>query len=75
MAYALRDLGKDVRVVLRDPSPPQFDTFPGVHTIIVTDHVDDPGDAVIVMECGDLSRPGIAGLDRGFVKAAAMRYF
>ena len=67
MAYALRQMGKDVRAVSRDPAPPQFETFPGVNDIIVTDRVDDPGDAVIVMECGDLSRPGIAGLDRGFV--------
>lgn len=67
MAYALRHLGKDVRVVNRDPSPPQFETCPGVEDIIVTDQVDDPGDAVIVMECGDLTRPGISGLDRGYV--------
>jgi phosphoesterase RecJ-like protein len=67
MAYALRDMGKDVRVVSRDPAPPQFESCPGVNDIIVTDRVDDPGDAVIVMECGDLSRPGIAGLERGYV--------
>ena len=30
MAYALRHLGKDVRVVSRDPVPPQFETCPGV---------------------------------------------
>ena len=67
MAYALRHLGKEVRVVSRDPAPPQFETCPGVDDIIVTDRVDDPGDAVIVMECGDLTRPGIGGLERGFV--------
>ena len=67
MAYALRQMGKEVRVVSRDPAPPQFETCPGVNDIVVTGRVDDPGDAVIVMECGDLSRPGIAGLDRGFV--------
>jgi phosphoesterase RecJ-like protein len=67
MAYALADLGREVRVVSRDPVPPQFAACPGVDRIIVTDHVDDPGDAVIVMECGDLSRPGIGGLDRGFI--------
>jgi phosphoesterase RecJ-like protein len=33
----------------------------------VTDHVDDPGDAVIVLECGDTQRTGIAGLDEGYV--------
>jgi phosphoesterase RecJ-like protein len=67
MAYALGDLGKEARIVSRDPVPPQFETCPGVDRIIVTDHVADPGDAVIVMECGELTRPGIAGLDRGFV--------
>jgi phosphoesterase RecJ-like protein len=67
MAYALRHLRKDVRVVSRDPVPPQFETCPGVGDVIVTDRVDDPGDAVIVMECGDLARPGISGLERGYV--------
>jgi phosphoesterase RecJ-like protein len=67
MAYALRQMGKEARVVSRDPAPPPFEAFPGVADIIVTGHVDDPGDAVIVMECGDLTRPGISGLDRGFV--------
>jgi phosphoesterase RecJ-like protein len=41
--------------------------FPGVDSIEVTDHVDDPGDAVIVLECGDTQRTGIAGLDEGYV--------
>jgi len=67
MAFALRHLGKDVRVVSRDPVPPQFETCPGVGDVIVTDRVDDPGDAVIFMECGDVTRPGISGLERGYV--------
>jgi phosphoesterase RecJ-like protein len=67
MAYALKHLGKDVRVVSRDAPPPPMMVFPGVPEIEVTDHVADPGDAVIVMECGDLARTGVAGLDRGFV--------
>jgi phosphoesterase RecJ-like protein len=67
MAYALRELGKDVRVVTSDlPAPPLLGQ-PGVTAIEVTSAVDDPGDAVIVMECGDLARTGVAGLDRGFV--------
>jgi phosphoesterase RecJ-like protein len=41
--------------------------FPGVRDIEVTTRVEDPGDAVIVMECGDLSRTGVEGLERGFV--------
>jgi phosphoesterase RecJ-like protein len=67
MAYALRHLGKDVRVVSRDVPPEPMLVFPGVPDIEVTSRVDDPGDAVVVMECGDLKRTGVDGLDGGFV--------
>ena len=67
MAYALRALGKDVRVVNRDDAPPPLTVFPGVGDIEIAPHVDDPGDAVIVMESGSLERTGVTGLDRGFV--------
>ncbi len=67
MAFALRQLGKEARVVFRDEAPPPLQVFPGIADIDVTASVDDPGDAVIVMESGDLARTGVAGLDRGFV--------
>jgi phosphoesterase RecJ-like protein len=67
MAFALQRLGKQVRVVSRDTVPPPMQSFPGVDSIEVTDHVDDPADAVIVLECGDAQRTGIAGLEKGFV--------
>ena len=67
MAYALRHLGKDVRVVSRDAPPPPMMAFPGVTEIEVTAHVDDPGEAAIIMECGDLARTGVSGLDEAFV--------
>jgi phosphoesterase RecJ-like protein len=67
MAYALRHLGKEVRVVSSDPPPPPLAPFPGVADIEVTTRVDDAGDAVIVMECGTLARTGVEGLERGYV--------
>lgn len=67
MAYALRALGKDVRVLSRDAPPPPLMVFPGVPAIEITSTIDDPADAVIVMECGDVKRPGIEGIERGFV--------
>ena len=67
MAHALKHLGKDVRVVSRDAAPPPLLVFPGVSEIEIVDRVDDPGDAVIVMESGDLLRTGVSGLERGFV--------
>jgi phosphoesterase RecJ-like protein len=67
MAFALRALGKEARVVSRDRPPAPLEVFPGVADIEVTAHVADPGDAVIVMESGDLKRTGVEGLERGFV--------
>jgi len=67
MAYALRALGKDVAVVNADPAPPPLMAFPGVPDIRIAPTVDDDFDAAIIMECGDLGRTGVAGLDRFFV--------
>jgi bifunctional oligoribonuclease and PAP phosphatase NrnA len=67
MAFALGQLGKDVRLVNRDAPPGPLRVFPGVSKIEVAERIEDPGDAVIVMECGDLSRTGVEGFERGFV--------
>jgi len=67
MAYALRALGKDVRVVNRDPAPPPLMAFAGVPDIEIASAVAGGFDAAIIMECGDLARTGVEGLDRGFV--------
>ncbi len=67
MAYALRALGKDVRVVNCDPALPALQTFPGVSEIEIADHVEGDYDAVIVMECSDLARTGVSGLERYFI--------
>jgi phosphoesterase RecJ-like protein len=67
MAYALRHLGKEVRIVDGDMPPTPLLVFPGVTDIEVMNAIDDTGDAVIVMECGDLKRTGVSGFDRGFV--------
>jgi phosphoesterase RecJ-like protein len=67
MTFALRRLGKQVRAVSRDPAPAPMQALPGVAGIEIMERIDDAGDAVLVMECGDLRRTGIEGLDRGFV--------
>ncbi len=67
MAYALRELGKEAHVVNFDPAPPPLMAFPGVPEIVLTADVPGDFDAAIVMECGDLARTGVAGLDRGFI--------
>jgi bifunctional oligoribonuclease and PAP phosphatase NrnA len=67
MAYALRDLGKQVELVNADPAPPQLMGFPGVADIRIAPAVEGGFDASIIMECSDLGRTGVTGLDRGFV--------
>ena len=67
MAYALRALGKDVEVVNQDAAPAPLMAFPGVPAIEVAERVDGEFDAAIIMECSDLTRTGVAGLDRYFV--------
>jgi bifunctional oligoribonuclease and PAP phosphatase NrnA len=64
MAYALRGLGKDVRLVNCDPAQPALLTFPGVSGIEIAKEVDGDYDLVLVMECSDLARTGLSGLDR-----------
>lgn len=69
-AYALRALGKQVTVVNADPAPPPLMQFPGVPDIQISARVQDepgPDAAAIIMECGDLARTGVAGLERFFV--------
>jgi bifunctional oligoribonuclease and PAP phosphatase NrnA len=62
LAFALKGLGKQVTVVNRDPAPAPLQSLPGVADIVIAERVDDPCDALFVMECGDLGRPGIDGL-------------
>ena len=67
MAFALRAMGKEANVVHSDPAPGPLMQFPGVRDIQVMPQVGNHYDAAIVMECGDLGRTGVAGLDRFFL--------
>ena len=67
MAFALDALGKQVRIVDSDPAPDHYQDFPGMDRIEIADRVSADVDAVIVMECSDLVRTGVAGLDGHFI--------
>src|SRR5947199_5258085 len=58
MAYALKEMGKDVAIVNADLAPPPLLQFPGVADIRIAPEVVGEFDAAIIMECGDLSRTG-----------------
>ncbi len=64
MALAFDHLGKTSRIINRDPAPPAYRDLPGVDRVEVVTAANGPCDALFVMECGDLSRPGVEGLAR-----------
>ncbi|MEX2270678.1 MAG: bifunctional oligoribonuclease/PAP phosphatase NrnA [Vicinamibacterales bacterium] len=66
MAFALDALGRQVRIVNADPAPAHFARHPGIDRIEVRSSVEGRYDGLIVMECGDLRRPGVAGLEPHF---------
>ena len=64
MALALKGLGKHATVVT-DAIPPAFlQPFPGVDTVRITPEITEAYDAALIMECSELSRTGVKGLDR-----------
>jgi phosphoesterase RecJ-like protein len=67
MAFALEALGKQVRIVNADSAPEHYQDFPGMDRIEIAGSASADVDAVIVMECSDLTRTGVAGLERAFL--------
>ena len=67
LAAALGALGKTVRIVNCDPPQPALLPFPGVAAIEIADRVEGHYDAVIAVECPDLSRTGVSGLEPNFI--------
>jgi len=63
MALALRAIGKDVTVVT-DAIPAVFlQPFPEVNSVRITPEITESYDAALIMECSELSRTGVKGLD------------
>src|SRR5919205_4216838 len=62
--WLLRALDKDVEVIMRDAVPHAYRKLPGAEDIRVTPDVDREYDGVFVIECSDVKRPGLAGLEK-----------
>jgi len=69
MAFALDALGKQSRIINADRAPEHYYEFPGLDRIEIVPDVpaDAVADAVIVMECGDLTRTGVRGFEGHYV--------
>lgn len=65
--WLLKALDKDVDVIMRDPVPHAYQQLPGACNVIVTPAVTNPYHAVFVIECSDITRPGLVDLEKQLV--------
>lgn len=65
--HMLLSLGKDVEVVLRDRVPPAYKILPGSEEVRIQADLSKEYDAVFLMECSDVERPGLSSLKNQFV--------
>ena len=66
LCWLLRSLGKHAEVIVHGDVPIAYRSLPGADEIRDIKVIDGDYDAVFVIECSDLSRPGIAGLETQF---------
>jgi phosphoesterase RecJ-like protein len=64
--WLLRSLGKDVEIIVRDPVPSSYLSLPGAKEIKQVSEITKRYDAVFVIECSGLERPGIKNLEDQF---------
>ena len=67
LLWLLNSLGKEVDVIVRDGIPNSYCELPGSDSIQVVERIEEEYDAIFVIECSDITRPGIAGIDEQFV--------
>ena len=65
--WLLKALDKDVDVIMRDPVPHAYQQLPGVENVRVVPAVDPSYHAVFVIECSDITRPGLIDLEKQLV--------
>jgi phosphoesterase RecJ-like protein len=66
LCWLLRSLGKSAEVITSDVIPHTYHYLPGADEIRRVSAIDRDYDAVFVIECSDLERPGIVGLRNTF---------
>lgn len=63
LAQALTQAGKAVRILHADPAPDIYRSLPGIDRIEVGTSPNEAFDVLIVLECNDLERTGVSGLE------------
>jgi bifunctional oligoribonuclease and PAP phosphatase NrnA len=66
LCWLLKSLGKSAEVIVRGDIPPSYRSLPGASEIRDVERLDGEYDAIFIIECSDLERPGIEGLEDQF---------
>jgi bifunctional oligoribonuclease and PAP phosphatase NrnA len=66
LCWLLKSLGKNAEVLVNGAVPPAYRSLPGADQIIDAREVNGHYDAIFVIECSDIGRPGIEGLENAF---------
>lgn len=66
LCWLLQSLGKSAEVIVHGEVPIAYRSLPGADKIRDINTIDGDYDAVFVIECSDLERPGINGLENEF---------
>lgn len=66
LCWLLRSLGKNAEVIVRDQIPVAYEELPGANEIRTISEIDKSYDAVFIIECSDINRPGINKLAEQF---------
>ncbi|MBL8167192.1 MAG: bifunctional oligoribonuclease/PAP phosphatase NrnA [Acidobacteria bacterium] len=67
LCWILRGLKKDAEVIMCDHVPHAYRKLPGAEDVRVVKDIDRSYDAVFVIECSDVDRPGLPSLKDQFV--------
>jgi phosphoesterase RecJ-like protein len=66
LCWLLRSLGKHAEVIIHGEVPIAYRSLPGAGDIRDLKTIDRDYDAIFIIECSDLGRPGIAGLENQY---------
>jgi phosphoesterase RecJ-like protein len=67
LCWLLRSLGKNAEVIVSDGIPQTYYSLPGADEIVHVTRVEDAKyEAIFVIECSDIERPGIENLENQF---------
>ena len=66
LCWLLRSLGKTAEVIVNGDVPPAYRSLPGADEIRDVSVIDSKYDAIFVIECSNIDRPGINGLKNEF---------